>query len=704
METRRSHPNFGRNAVSDIGMDRRSQILQMLKPMLLIIPLFLLLSSPVLAGSCYIKDGKWDCDKNAYGNECEKKEDCWEIADAFMYDAIRSVLSSTTKTNMKVLGTEYWQGERGTIFLQLRDSNGEAVNDGQCYATIYYPNINNTHEAWITDGLMLHQSDSEGLYYYDFNVPITVGVYMVEAYCEYTVDSVWYYTADSGEYPNRSEVLGVYTGQTFVLNDYADSIYTKCYAIGKECDTYYDFVLDNTTIDHLDVVYLGETIAISTMTMYAWNWTNSSWGMLLNQLVFSGTATSTSPSGIDEYVSNMIDTGYVNANGSVKIRLDTTSGTTLTLYSNWLNLRASQIGMFVQDVRGAGELNVHSISTFGGGGSTGSPYYDIYTFCGDSEGMCAKFVNDTDFDLPEGALEDNITVVAYANINDTYWSYQMYDTSTCESIYWIKTNQTGTWEYVDLSTVKKNTYSLACLLEIPINLTSGERYDYIVRFDNYQKYKIIQIKYMIDHINITIEPMCVQLAEIYNITYELPINNSLDLQALYDTDEYLYMCYLFNDMLYWSDYFFKGSQTVYTIGEYQGYFIQFQDFIEPQLMNLYTLWDTIALNNTIKIEHNITRELITSEDNALNNTLNSHFNTTWENQQQIFNEIQANNQSNYIWFETTWNNQATTFSFMQTMNSTIYVFHNVTMTEINTIKDVVQSVFDWLEYQISVLS
>ncbi len=74
------------------------------------------------------------------------------------------------------------------------------------------------------------------------------------------------------------------------------------------------------------------------------------------------------------------------------------------------------------------------------------------------------------------------------------------------------------------------------------------------------------------------------------------------------------------------------------------------------------------------------------------------------NQQSIYSYLQTMNQSVYDWFGITWNNQQTNYNYLQTLNSTIYSFHNATMTELSAIETLIQTVYDWMEYSISVLS
>jgi len=74
-------------------------------------------------------------------------------------------------------GTEYVRGEDGKMFLQFLDSSQQPVNNSECFLSMWYPNgtrlFNNT--------LMTHLE--EGIYYKNFAVPQSIGVYPASAKC-----------------------------------------------------------------------------------------------------------------------------------------------------------------------------------------------------------------------------------------------------------------------------------------------------------------------------------------------------------------------------------------------------------------------------------------------------------------------------------------------------------------------------------------
>ena len=266
----------------------------------------------------------------------------------------------------KVSGTEYLAGEVGTIFLQLQDSNGNAVTNGNCYLNIYYPNQpNSSHAIWVNEAPMLYKSNSKGLYFYDLTAPDIMGIYMIEAECSYIYDNIWYY----GEYdlinkPIRTVLAGTYTGDTVMLNSFEDWLYTQCGSSGgKVCEAYYDFNISDTNITALNLYYFGESQVTNTLYFYIWNWTSSSWITLPNSLAFHGTSGGGGgyPSGVDEFVSNILPLGNtIAANKTLRIRTYTIHTSAFNMFDNYLSIRASKLGTLIQDVKGSGELHVGS--------------------------------------------------------------------------------------------------------------------------------------------------------------------------------------------------------------------------------------------------------------------------------------------------------------------------------------------------------
>ena len=132
--------------------------------------------------------------------------------------------------SLLISGTEYSPGESATIFLQLKDTQGLARNDGTCYLDIWYPaNISSVHPYTIQDAPMLKALGDDGMYYYDLIAPSTLGVYMLSAKCSYSFNWLHFYPpTETVYYPVEEINSGTWQGSPIVLNSKEDSLYERC--------------------------------------------------------------------------------------------------------------------------------------------------------------------------------------------------------------------------------------------------------------------------------------------------------------------------------------------------------------------------------------------------------------------------------------------------------------------------------------------
>jgi hypothetical protein len=305
------------------------------------------------------------------------------------------------KGTTEISGTEYQIGDSGTVFLQLKDSEGFAVKNATCSLTIFYPkNASNLHPVYVIDAPMLQQTGKDGLYYYDFTAPSTKGVYMVSALCGYSYNYEWVYGFTEPVYaPKRKGIIGTsrlpISNISFYLNSYIDEAYGKSTSV---CDysypyptteeAYYDFNLSRknlnyTKITGINAYYMGETevlggVASPVMTMYVYNWTSSNWRQLTNTLSFTGLI------GIsNDYLSNSVPTkNIISSSDIIRIRLYTVIASSsyctysFNKYDNFLNLQILTSQGEVQELKGSGELHIVNRS-YGGGTSTTTPNENI---------------------------------------------------------------------------------------------------------------------------------------------------------------------------------------------------------------------------------------------------------------------------------------------------------------------------------------
>lgn len=476
-------------------------------------------------------------------------------------------------------GTEYVENEDATLFLEVKDSSGATVDDANCYISVWYPSVENqTHPAWINNGVMRHHINGTGIYYYEFITPSISGLYMAQAKCYYSVYNIFYYPPYSPNSPKRTVLSGTYIPEsTFVLNDYEDWIYQQCSSSGgatKSCDAYYEWIVDEN-LTELSVMYLGEASSMPTMIMYVWNWTNSSWIPLPNTLTFHGTAGSV-PIGVDEYLSNSISiNGTINpTNSTVRIRTYTYGGSSFNLYDNWLNLKGARIAGIITDLKGSGEVHV----------SGGTPiFFKLMTSCGSTKtgSTCAYFTNDDEFQYPEGDIEENVTIIGISSRN-TSWTYTTPFGVDCTAIEWIKLYNGTDWEYVEDYTTESQTNLENCMITIPINIQSGNEYNYWLKYDNYMKWELDYSKQVADAIYTNTFQMCQEYANKSNFTYENPILDGTPVS----NDTMTNFCHQMHDDFYWFYLYYNTSQEILNAGDYTSYLTELR-FYRRELYDRY---------------------------------------------------------------------------------------------------------------------
>jgi len=87
-------------------------------------------------------------------------------------------------TVIAVGATEYTAGETARLSVQVTDADGSAVNDATVAINIYSPS-----GILLIDGMstsMDYLADSNGLYYYNYTIPATIGVYTYDVTATYS--------------------------------------------------------------------------------------------------------------------------------------------------------------------------------------------------------------------------------------------------------------------------------------------------------------------------------------------------------------------------------------------------------------------------------------------------------------------------------------------------------------------------------------
>jgi len=294
-------------------------------------------------------------------------------------DSLKDILTGVQEVGqLTIHGTEYKAGEVATIFLQLKDQNNNPIINGSCYLDIFAPNKTQLY----SDAPMLYVAYSDGLYFYDYNLPASTGLYMVSAKCSYSQYVRHYYTLTAGGWNpfeatscGSNEInISVNTGQTplgspIQLNNLMDWAYVyQASPTGGGTKAINDTLLFNATqagckinktnTQSLSFYYMGETYNPQTMYFYAYNWDTALWDMLGN-VITAGKASTTATTGVEDYFSASLNlSGHVNSDGSVRIMAYMASGTGFSWWMDWFGIVASTNTTDMVDLKGSGEIHV----------------------------------------------------------------------------------------------------------------------------------------------------------------------------------------------------------------------------------------------------------------------------------------------------------------------------------------------------------
>jgi len=245
-------------------------------------------------------------------------------------------------------GTEYWFGENGTIFLQLKDFNSLPINTGSCDVTIYYPD----KTKWVSNFPMNYLNNSQGLYYLDVIIPQISGVYIVEAECEYDNLMIDYN-------PINITYDGILNGDNNLdkVSD-TDCIFYQTGSSHWQHVTYNITGINKNNITQLKASWVGMTTKDVNFGIYNYN--------TLNWDVISTSSQISSDSLFCEnrkYLSKTIIqniTDYINDENLIKTKIFKESGPSITILTDEFKLSLSLDTPQIADVKGSSEINVHN--------------------------------------------------------------------------------------------------------------------------------------------------------------------------------------------------------------------------------------------------------------------------------------------------------------------------------------------------------
>lgn len=265
--------------------------------------------------------------------------------------------------DVEVGGTEYAPGDPATIFVQLKDAYGNAIENGACYLDIWYPaNESNIHPYTVRDAPMLTALGDDGMYYYDLVAPDQLGVYMLSAKCSYSYNWMWFYPENELlYYPVVGFMQGTWTGAGQVLNSFADGQYLKSVSAGGLAQiANYTYNLSTygplTNITNVNVYFAGSAQSAGTLTIAYYNGTT--FVNAPNVLTFLATATATAPALADQFLTTTIPASAIINNTVILRTTYATGGGTQSGWYNWLAIAVLSSAGTIQDVKGSSEMHI----------------------------------------------------------------------------------------------------------------------------------------------------------------------------------------------------------------------------------------------------------------------------------------------------------------------------------------------------------
>jgi hypothetical protein len=253
--------------------------------------------------------------------------------------------------HISLFGTEYVLGQNGTLFLKLLDSNELPINNGFCSITVYYPNktikfMDNTPTTFLENGL----------YYKDFFVPDTEGLYIADATCIYA-DTVFRYNIPSEDAGYDGAIGGGTSPQPLVFKD-IDC--TEFHTLGG--GTYQNWTFNYTSlglinlsaITQIDFNWVGQ-ISAANGFIQAYNWNTSAWVSIGTSVASTGITLSC---GNNVYLSRSTTSNFTSyiRNNTIMMRLYRAG--TATMLTDAVEIIFHNNGSVVANLRGSSEVHV----------------------------------------------------------------------------------------------------------------------------------------------------------------------------------------------------------------------------------------------------------------------------------------------------------------------------------------------------------
>jgi hypothetical protein len=264
---------------------------------------------------------------------------------------LQKINTMNQKASMSIGGTEYVLGQNGTLFIKLLDNNDLPINNGFCSIMMYYPNktikfMDNSPATFLENGL----------YYKDFFVPNTEGLYIADASCIYA-DTVYRYNLPSENAEYDGNIVGGTSPQPLTFSE-VDCVGFQTSAGGTYQNftfNYSSIVLINlSAISQIDVNWVGQ-IGSANAVIQLYNFNTSSWNSLETALASTGITLSC---GNNVYITRATTTNITSyvRNDTIKTRIFRSGSASIITDSMEVVLHNN--GSVVASLRGSSEVHV----------------------------------------------------------------------------------------------------------------------------------------------------------------------------------------------------------------------------------------------------------------------------------------------------------------------------------------------------------
>jgi hypothetical protein len=491
--------------------------------------------------------------------------------------------SNNPKGNLKLFGTEYSYGQDGKIWLQLLFNNNTEIDNAICYANIFYPSGD-----YFLEDITMNNLGHDGIYYYDFEIPIIQGVYLAVAKCYYEAGQLLSFasnyfielgTYDSGTIADTYSIDGNFIRfRETTTNPVRNISVGFNFTDGKICSNISEALLTGITIRTYGRF---DSVVNDDITISIWNHTSSSWFELPNKILEGASWKDVTNS---FSLNNISNTGFVNSSGTgFRLRFkDTTltDGATSNLDIDYAVVSCDKLSNPQwEEVRGSSELHVSSDFLYeffiDYGELTNSTFYNYFNLY---------------YTIASGVSESKDDVL----IKLDTWRFAF----PCPHLLNVQLlNETNSvWD--NLTFYSYQGEDLTCGVKFLLNLSEGENYGIRIVSDNFWKREFLSTYQDLQLQKEIIDIGCINYQQYMSLpNYTLPLNS-----AIPSNDTLYRECYSYKDWVYkWENeafpflYLLSISQnfTEFEMDSLEGQYYHIIDTSEKILRtgdNIYNAW------------------------------------------------------------------------------------------------------------------